>query len=205
MIKIKCTIDATQVKAGLQALGTGAPKASMRAINRTLDGTKTRAIRDIAADLGIKQADLRHVGRGAGALSVYRASEQSLRGSLQGTGARIPLYDFGAKDTQDARRKMGDSVKRLVHFVTHGQGVTYRMQGKMKRLPHAFTARMASGHIGVFQRKGKRALPVRELFGPSLPHVFRKHIESALKAFASEALQNNLRHEIGYLLTFGRR
>lgn len=201
-IKIKCTIDAHQVRAGLEALGKESPRAQMRAINRTLTTVHARAIRDIAADLGVKQKDLRHAGRDRGVLTVYRASTQSLTGSIQGTGSRIPVYDFGAKDTADKLRrraaKRGGSAKA-------GQGVTWKMQGQLRRDPHAFIARMASGHVGVFKRKGRKAFPIRELFGPSVPHVFRKHIKSALKAVAESELAKNLRHEIGYLLTFGRR
>jgi hypothetical protein len=83
--------------------------------------------------------------------------------------------------------------------------VTYRMRGVSKRIREAFTARMSSGHVGVFVRRGKEQYPIQELFGPSVPYVFRKHIRSALKAVAADTLQKNLRHEIGYLLTFGKR
>ena len=208
MVKIKCTIDAHQVKAGLEALGREAPRASMRAINRTLDSVRTRAIRDISADLGIAQKEIRGdktFTRGhASALSVYKASVDSLRGSIQGTGKRIDLMAFGAKDTKDRLRsnaiKKGTSVRPSA-----GRGVTYRMRGIAKRIPEAFTARMASGHVGVFVRRGTKQYPIQELFGPSVPYVFRKHITSALKALAADTLQKNLRHEIGYLLTFGKR
>lgn len=209
MVKIKCTIDAHQVRAGLEALGKEAPRASMRAINRTLQSVNTRAIRDIAADLGIAQKNIRGdktFTRGhASALSVYGASPDALRGSIQGTGKRIPLITFHAKDTRAIHGRAKSSVSRLVSMVVHGQGVTYQMQGTAKRNPDAFIAKMKSGHEGVFVRKGKRRLKIQELFGPSLPYVFRKHIRSALKAVAETELAKNMRHEIGFLLTFGKR
>lgn len=180
MVKIKCTIDAHQVKAGLEALGKDAPKASARAINRTLATVNTQAVRGIAEDLGVAQKHVRP------SLRIYRANTNSLRGSLQGTGRRIPLYDFAARQTK--------------------KGVSYRMQGQRKTIASAFIATMRSGHTGVFARKGgAKRLPIAELKGPSVPHVFRKHITSALRAFTESEFGKNLRHEIGYLLTFGKR
>lgn len=180
MVKIKCTLDAHQVKAGLQALGTEAPRASMRAINRTLQSVNTQAVRGIAEDLGLAQKFVRP------ALRIYKASVASLRGSLQATGKRIPLLAFAARQTR--------------------QGVTYRMAGVRRRIPAGFIATMRSGHAGVFVRaKGAKRLPIAEKFGPSVPHIFRKHVKEALQGVAARELFKHLRHEVGYLLTFGRR
>lgn len=180
MIKLKCTIDAHQVKAGLEALGTEAPRASMRAINRTLESVNTQAVRAIADDLGIAQKGVR------AALKIYRASTTSLRGSLQGTGKRIPLMDFAARQTK--------------------QGVTYRMAGVRRRIPSGFIATMRSGHKGVFTRApGAKRLPIVEKFGPSVPYIFRKHIKESLRGVAARELFKNLQHEIGFLLTSGKR
>lgn len=194
MIKLRCTIDAHQVQAGLEALGKEAPRASMRAINRTLQSVNTQAVRGIAGDLGILQKHVRDT------LRIYRANTNNLRGSLQGTGRRIPLIDFKARGPEPSR----------------GRGaVTAISKGTRKPYPGAFIATMRSGHRGVFVRKGASVkksrgawgfnLPIKELFGPSVPYIFRKHIRAALKSFAGSELAKNLRHEIGYLLTFGKR
>lgn len=174
MVKIKYRMDATQVKAGLEALGAEAPRATMRAINRTLDSVQTQAVRGIAQDLGVIQRVVRET------LRIYRATRASLRGSLQARGKRIALMDFKARQTR--------------------AGVSYTMQGTRKVAAHTFIAKMRSGHTGVFMRKGAKRLPVKELFGPSVPHVFRKHITAALRQYAAEALAKNLNHEVAFLL-----
>jgi hypothetical protein len=189
-IKIKYSMDVSQVKLGLEALGKEAPRASMRAINRTLQSVQTQSVRSIAADLGVIQRVVRETMR------IYRATTTSLRGSLQATGKRIALIDFRAKGKEPSRGR--------------GGGVTYRMQGQAKTVKGAFIATMRSGHRGVFFRKGtsgkksvgawSRNLPIVELKGPSVPHVFRKHITSALRTYAGTELQKNLNHEVAYLL-----
>lgn len=189
MIRIKCTMDASQVRAGLVALGKEAPRASMRAINRTLQTANTLAVRAIAKDLGIAQREIRGYGdqtRGhRSALRISKATTSSLRGALEGTGKRLALYDFAARQTK--------------------RGVSYRMQGQRRVIPSGFIAQMRSGHKGVFVRTGKKRLPIVERFGPSVPYVFRKHIKAGLREAVEQAMQKHLQHEVAYLLTFGRR
>jgi hypothetical protein len=59
--------------------------------------------------------------------------------------------------------------------------------------------RCQRGHRGVFARKGSKRLPIVELKGPSLPHVFVKHgavgIERAQEQFVKE-----LQHEVDFAL-----
>lgn len=45
-----------------------------------------------------------------------------------------------------------------------GAYVHVNAAGSFKLLPNAFTLRLSSGHVGLFQRKGKGRLPVKELW-----------------------------------------
>jgi len=79
-----------------------------------------------------------------------------------------------------------------------GRGVTARLGGRTKRYSNAFLATMASGHQGVFQRKTTARLPIKELFGPSIGHVFLKLIDIG-KARAIEQFGKNLVAELRFL------
>ena len=57
-------------------------------------------------------------------------------------------------------------------------------------------------HRGVFERRTRKRLPIRELFGPSLPHVFAKFIPEALKR-GEESLVKNLQSELRFALSQG--
>jgi hypothetical protein len=91
-----------------------------------------------------------------------------------------------------------------------GRGVTARFPGGQGSYPHAFIATVGHGHRGVFMRKNALArkssgawslnLPIFELRGPSLPHVFRKYIPVGL-ARGQEQLAKNLASEFKYALS----
>jgi hypothetical protein len=82
-------------------------------------------------------------------------------------------------------------------------GVTYRSGNARKEIPGAFISVMRStGHKGVFKRKGQPRLPIKELAGPSLPHIFVKTaIMSALESMANAAWAKNFEHEIQFELS----
>ncbi len=64
---------------------------------------------------------------------------------------------------------------------------------------------MKSGHRGVYTRGnkanplGRARLPIRELFGPSIAHVFERNVAIGL-ARGQEQLAKNLRSEFRYVL-----
>lgn len=103
-------------------------------------------MRAISADLGAKQAVIRD------ALVVNRANRSNMEAQLVAKGQRIPISELGARETQ--------------------RGVTYRASGRRALIPGAFIARLFSGATGVAKRRGKKRLPIAELFGPSIPLVF---------------------------------
>ena len=89
---------------------------------------------------------------------------------------RIPLFDFGARQTK--------------------RGVSYNLGGR-KTLAGAFIATMPTGHEGVFMRKGANRLPIQERFGPSLGHVFAKYRPLGV-ARVQEVFASNFDHEMAF-------
>lgn len=161
----------------MAALGEKAPLALMRAINRTASNARTAMTRVIAGDLGIKASIVRD------RVKVSEAKRNHLGATLYASPKRIPLIQFKAKGPRPSRGR--------------GRGVTAKIGAG--RYPHAFIARMTSGHEGVFQRRGKRRLPITELHGPSIAVAFDKHRDVA-EARASEMLLKNVQHELSFAL-----
>lgn len=168
-------LDTSQWQSALRGLGQKGPIRIARAITRTAGSAQVAMARAVASDIGVK------VGVAKATMTVTKATPAHLIAQVVCTGPRIPLIDLGAKGPYPSRGK--------------GRGVT----AKGKRYPRAFIAQMRSGHRGVFQRSGTSRLPIYELYGASMPHVFTKHAPAGA-ARAQEQLQKNVAHELEFLL-----
>lgn len=157
-----------------------APVASARALNRAIVSARAVMVRAIAADMHVKQGDVKD------RIATYNASPEQLVAKLTASAQRLPLYAFGASGLNPSRGK--------------GRGVSARVGAARSVYPHAFIGTMRSGHVGVFERKGKARLPIRELQGPSVWHVFGKHVDEGLAA-GRESLAKNLQSEFRFALS----
>ena len=178
-------LDAQGLDDALTNLGKKAGLAKMRALNRTIKTAETYARRALMADTGLPSSV---AGK---ALAVTKATlTRPDEAILEATGHRLTLYEY--------------TRQRKVKGVPTGRG----------RKPGAFIARVKAGsdiHYGIFKRKGKSrsrkglkspspGLPIVELRGPSLPHVFTSAaIMDGLVRASEEALVKNLRHEVQFL------
>ncbi len=160
----------------LEAFPRRAQKIIVRALNRGIDSARTAMVREIATDTGLKSKDVRD------ALSLQHANFETPEARLGARLKRLPLIAFGARGPEPSRGK--------------GRGVSYRLgTGGRGRVENAFIATMRSGHRGVFKRTGKKRLPIQELFGPSLGHVFGKY-RAVGRARAEEVFMTNLTHDL---------
>jgi hypothetical protein len=164
--------------ADLLALGQSAPYVMARALNRAGVSGKTAMTRAIHEDTGIASKD---VGR---EIQLEKATKTKTVVALQIRGRRIPLIAFKARGPEPSRGK--------------GKGVSYTLPGGRGRVPDAFITTLGvGGHRGVYKRRGRPRLPIDELFGPSLPHVFEKFIPVFAQA-AGESFRKNLASEISF-------
>jgi hypothetical protein len=179
----------------IQRLKARAPLAQMRALNRAIGSANVAMVRVIAPDLGVKQGVVKD------RIRTELATPERLRARLYANAKRIPLIELGAKGPEPSRGR--------------GAGVTVKGAGGRKAIPGAFIATMRSGHRGVFQRAGgsssrrgpapnRSALPIRELFGPSIWQVFRK-FEYVGMARGREQLIKNLQSEFKFALADNAR
>ena len=174
----------TTSPAAVAKIRAKAPIAIVRALNRAIDSTKTIMLREVSGDIKVKIGDLRDK------ITVQRARPDLHRARLYASPKRIPLIDFGATGPEPSRGR--------------GRGVTARLTSSRARYPNAFIATMKSGHRGVYRRGSKAGpsksrLPIRELFGPSIAHVFARHEDVGL-ARGIEQLRKNLQSEFRFAL-----
>jgi hypothetical protein len=115
---------------------------------RALNDTVADAERQTATLLGPFMPGLRPSDITA-ALSTTPARPEHLSASLVGGGKALPMIRFQPR-------------------ASRAEGVTITIAGKTERYRHAFLATVKHGHEGVFERKGRERLPIRELYGPSV-------------------------------------
>ena len=162
-------------------LTRGVSTAAARAINRTLTSERAALGSDVAKNMGIK------VGTAKDAMTIEKAITSNLAGRLIAKGKRIPRIEFDARGPEPLRGR--------------GQGVSYRGENGRIRVSNAFIATVGTGgHRGVFVRKTTKRLPIRELFGPSIAHVFEKLVPNG-EARRNDVLVKNLEHEIEFALS----
>lgn len=166
-----------ELDAALKDYPQRATRATVRAMNRAIGSGRTLMVQRIAGDTGLKSGDVRK------AMTLRNATAQRLEARLGVGLKRMPLIAFNARGPEPSRGK--------------GRGVSYRLKGGAGRIPNAFIATMRSGHRGVFARSGTARLPIRELFGPSLGHVFGKYRPDGI-ARAREAFVTNFRSEMKF-------
>jgi hypothetical protein len=182
----KLDIDGALKKLG--ATRVGATEAITRALNKTAITARAESARSIRdAGYGIK------VGSVKGSISIRRATEQELKAVVTATGNPIPLIAYGARQTS--------------------KGVSVNVKNGRKVIAHAFIATMASGHKGVFARTGKAhkkvtrggksywsGLPIKELFGPSIPTAFANAaVQDAVKTAIEQRFPVVLRQELKFV------
>ena len=151
---MKITIDSncSAIVLDLKNYAAEIPKAMVRAMNRAIESGRTAMVREIARDTRLKSKVVRD------AITLKKATITQPAASISAPLKRLPLAAFGA-------RQVGRGVS-----VDTGPG-----GGGRHVVRGAFLAEMGSGHRGVFVRAGKKRLPIRELPGVSIGHVFNKY------------------------------
>lgn len=160
-------------------LPPGLERASVRALNRGINSARTVMVRAMAKDTGLKSRDINKV------LLTRLASDTRPESALSASLQRLPLIVFRATGPIPTRGR--------------GRGVTARLP-QSKVYPGAFIARVTGplpggivspGHTGVFKRAmgqltrrsagaWSKNLPIAQLYGPSLGHVFIKYQDQGL-------------------------
>lgn len=190
MINVSVKTDIDRALRKLHLTKDESRKAIARALSKTATTARAEAARDIRdAGYGLKIGDIKD------AISIRRATAYDLKALVRATGRPIPLIQYGARQTK--------------------KGVTVNVKNGRKRIAHAFIATMPNGHKGVFVRKGDQhrrvmrngrvvstGLPIRELYGPSIPSAFANEVvQRAIASAIRERFPTVLKQELAYLGT----
>lgn len=89
---------------------------------------------------------------------------------LRSTTRPIPLIEFGARQTRQGVRAA-------------------KPWGRSQVFKSAFIATMPSGHRGVFRRRTKRRLPIKEMMGPS---IHGSYAQPSVRAVTTTAIKTRL-------------
>ena len=195
---VSIQIDDSDVKRKLKKLKNvqnGAPKAMMRALNRTVTGMKTDAGKAVAGNYIVKQKDVKEK------LVTEKASMGDLSITLRSTGRPMRMVKFKTKANRRPGKKGGATV-----FAKVAKGGPGGHTG-------AFMATMANGVSGAFVRtgnfqtagkgryKGQEKEMIRQLHGPGVVQMLDNKItREAVQTKATERFYKELDHQVDYLL-----
>lgn len=171
-----------------------APLVLSRAINRSIQNVRKNMGKETSQRYYVLSSDVKKTVR------VVKASKGSLKAAAISSGEGIALSKFKVSPNTPVRYRGASRSPKV-----YRAGV--KKSGGMKPLdgdPKSFVAEMKTGHIGVFTRKTGDRLPIRQLFGPSVPQIVKSEdIMSEINAEASKTLQKRIDAEINNILRKG--
>ena len=178
------TVTAEQIEKAerlLHGLKGAAGKALARSLNRSLESSRTEGVRKVRQEYNVRAKDVRKT------IKLSRAKPNRLTAVISSTGGALPLASFKYKPaTVNPRRRTPVRV-----------GVT---KGALETLDRAFVARV-NGVKGIYERIGQRRLPIRQLYGPSVPQMIgNDSVVQSMASRARETMDIRLDHEIERIL-----
>ena len=133
-------------------------KAQGRSLNLAVRRGRTEASRLIRRHWNIKARDVNQR-----LTAVAKARPGRLKAEIVSRSRPFSLSYFGAKYYRGTTVQSRTSGRRLKRASGRsGVYVQIFRGGPQTHLPHAFMIGISSGHVGVFERKGKARLPIRE-------------------------------------------
>ena len=183
MIEQTITIDQRTVKnvqKRLKGIEKKAPNAISNALNRTISNLATNIGREVRAVYPVKASEIRPT------LIKKTAKPNALNASIKSKGKVLGLDQFkvSPKTVQPLRKK---PIKVAVK------------KGALKSLPNAFVADISG--IKIFERTSKKRLPIRRLYGPSVPQMLKNvGVQEKLNVQANNKFKERLDHEINRLI-----
>lgn len=173
------TFDMRTVNANFSALsGKTLNRVAVRTLNKVATNVRTGASTAIRKRRALSAKAVRD------AMSIKKATPEKLESSLVVTGRPIPLKGYKARQTK--------------------KGVYVNVSpGGRKLVTHAGNNAFIVDNIGghVFAREGKKRLPIKKLFGPSLPSTFlQEQVKAAWTAVAKDVMLKRAAEELKYEL-----
>ncbi|MEK3784676.1 phage tail protein [Paenibacillus sp. FSL R5-0810] len=171
----------------LRQMDKAVRQAVLSALNRATQRSKTETGRKVREKYVVKQKEVLET------ISIRKAQGNMLQATLTSKGRNIPLVRFSVAPKRRLKRAPA-SIKAAV----------YRT-GTKKPIPRAFIATVGA-HTGVFERVGRKRLPMRELYGPAVPSMVgneevREHVQEVFADEMIKRLPHELNRTLGRLRT----
>jgi hypothetical protein len=182
MLRLDVKLDVEKVKRNLSDIQRKkVPVAAARALNKTIGNVRTQANKSIRQERALSAKVVRD------ALSISKATRASLVASLVASGKTIPLREYQARQGK--------------------RGVTVKVTpGRRKVVVHAGNKAFQIDKFGkhVYVREGKGRLPIKKLYGPSIPATFVKDkVVHAMNAVGGENWPKRFSEELAFELSKG--
>lgn len=178
----KRTVEAVQHRLG--EFSKRAPNAISNALNRGMTNVNSNIRKEIRKDYHIKAGDINAT------LSRNRANKGSLTATVQSKGHLIGLDKFKV-NPKTVNPKRSTPIRVAVKKSggnTIGSGFVADINGPK-----------------LFMRTKKSRLPIRRLFGPSVPQMLdRQDIRDYISNEGQDTFERRLEHEINRILEVGR-
>lgn len=194
-MKLDVQGDVKQAMAKLNLSKARIQKAAVQAINRTAAQVRTQAIKEIAQQERIKQADVRKY-----VVVRVRANRRSLRAEVNASGKAPNLIEFVKSSDRDPMRFRKD------------RGVSARVMGQTKEYERTFIVKAKNGKMVVVKRsatakrvKGKwQPKWSKGIYGPPPKREFANTIIFAkMKTVAKERWPINWKQALNFALSEG--
>lgn len=174
VVSVQYDFRTNQVSAYLKDIPNGAKRATSRGMNSLNTDIREDATKGVTSVFNIRARDAKK-----GIKLIRRSSARSLYVVWKARGGPIPLKSYGAK----GGRPLGKHVPVTVEVTKNSRKT------------------VAGGFIGpndhVFKRKGKARLPIKKLWGPSLPSGFVKdQVTNSLIKLTNKLLPRRVESEM---------
>lgn len=166
----------------LSGIKGGAEKAMARAINRAVENAKSNVVSSVRENYTAKAGDIRKT------IKISKANPKKLQAAVTSVSQLVELSSFKVSPkTVNGKRR--SPIRAAVK------------KGSPKPLGQAFIARV-NGKNRVFERVGAKRLPVRQLYGPSIPQMIgNPSVLNKIMEQAQQTLEKRLDHEISAMLS----
>lgn len=190
------------IQARLRKFKSKTPLVLSRAINRAVTNVQKNMAKETASRYYVKSGDVKDT------IKPVKATKTSLKGAVISGGDGIALSKFKVSPETPVKYRGAKRSPRVYKAAVKKSGGMKPLDGN----PKAFIAIMknsnksegASDHTGVWTRKSGKSLPIKQLYGPSIPQMIKNEdTMSKINKEASETLQKRIDAEINNILRKG--
>lgn len=200
--EIKVT-SVEEIQARLGKFKSQTPLVLSRAINRAIQNVGKNMAKETSARYYISSSDVKD------SIETVKASKGRLKAIAISGGDGIALSKFKVSPKKQVKRtKKGKYSPRVYKAAVKKSGGLKPLDGDPKSfigvMKNSSKKEGASDHTGVWTRKSEKRLPLKQLYGPSIPQMIKnEEIMSKINKEASETLQKRIDAEINNILRKG--